>query len=94
MAQVALLLALVAAWKLRPSSPVRPPEGASSPPLAGGNAGKLASAVRGETRLAPAGLGHFMPPHRRTAKHGALPPGQLPKEPMTADATNAFLPTA
>jgi len=88
-----LLLALVAAWRLRPNSHARPVEPASSQQGTHKEAEKAAAARGGETRLAPAVVRHVVPRPALTAKRGT--PSKrfaTPEQTAATEATTRFYP--
>jgi len=88
-----LVLALVAAWRLRPNSHVRHVGPASSPGGTNKEAEKTAVVREGETRSAPAVVRHVVSRPALTAKRGA-PSKRVATSEQTAatEATTRFYP--
>ena len=93
-ASAMLLLGLVAAWRLRPTAPVRPVEQASSPArVTNKKAEELTAVGNDKTETASAVVRHSGSRPRRTAKYGAPPKlVATPDETATTEVTTRFYP--
>ena len=85
-----MLLALVVAWKLRPTSPVRPEERAASSTVTSRKAG--VAAVDEQTRAAPVVVPRLVSSPRPTPKHEALSKRVATPETAAAETTTRFYP--